>query len=285
MRLKWTWGLLGIGSLMVAAPAWGETSNALSPQPPLPQKERGSENLKPIEVPFSLDGRGVRGEGDYRLMQLSQTEVTPQPQVTPKPAVQELDLSPEIIEHSPVLQRWLKKVPNVLDEIRHDPSFRTRVRVGYSQFPSTGQAAGFNVGVEDVFIGSTGLTVSGDYQRSFNGKRESYGTDVRYYVLPLGSYVNFAPQVGYRNLTTGNFSTDGVNVGARLMLALSRTGAADVSLTQSFVSPGSRDEVGITTLSFGYAVTHNLRVSTDIQKQNSREEKDSRVGIVLEWMP
>ena len=285
MRLKWTWGLLGIGSLMVAAPAWGETSNALSPQPPLPQKERGSENLKPIEVPFSLDGRGERGEGDYRLMQLSQTEVTPQPQVTPKPAAQELDLSPEIIEHSPVLQRWLKKVPNVLDEIRHDPSFRTRVRVGYSQFPSTGQAAGFNVGVEDVFIGSTGLTVSGDYQRSFNGKRESYGTDVRYYVLPLGSYVNFAPQVGYRNLTTGNFSTDGVNVGARLMLALSRTGAADVSLTQSFVSPGSRDEVGITTLSFGYAVTHNLRVSTDIQKQNSREEKDSRVGIVLEWMP
>ena len=285
MRLKWIWGLLGIGSLLVAAPAWGETSNALSPQSLLPQKERGSENLKPIEVPFSLDGRGVRGEGDYQLMQLSQTEATPQPQATPKSAAQELDLSPEIIEKSPVLQRWLKKVPNVLDEIRHDPSFRTRVRFGYSQFPSTGQAAGFNVGVEDVFIGRTGLTVSGDYQRSFNGKRESYGTDLRYYVLPLGSYVNFAPQVGYRNLTTGNFSTDGVNVGARLMLALSRTGAADVSLTQSFVSPGSRDEVGITTLSFGYAVTHNLRVSTDIQKQNSREEKDSRVGIVLEWMP
>ncbi len=285
MRLKWTWGLLGIGSLLVAAPAWGEDSIFLSPQPPLSQTERGSENLKPIEVPLSHPGREVTGEGDYQLMRVSQTEATPQPQATPKPAAQELDLSPEIIENSPVLQRWLKKVPNVLDEIRHDPSFRTRVRLGYSQFPSTGQAAGFNVGVDDVFIGRTGLTVSGDYHRSFNGKRESYGTDLRYYVLPLGSYVNFAPQVGYRNLTTGNFSTDGVNVGARLMLALSRTGAADVSLTQSFVSPGSGDEVGITTLSFGYAVTHNLRVSTDIQKQNSKEEKDSRVGIVLEWMP
>ena len=217
--------------------------------------------------------------------QLSQTEPTPQPQATPKTPAQELDLSPEIIENSPVLQRWLRQVPNVLEEIRNEPSFRTRLRLGYSQFPSTGQAAGFNVGVEDVFIGRSGLTVSGDYQRSFNGDRESFGADLRYYVLPLGSYINVAPQVGYRNLTTGNFSTDGVNVGARLMLALSRTGAADASLTQSFVSPGSNDEVGITTLSFGYAVTANLRLSTDIQKQNSKEDKDSRVGIVLEWMP
>jgi hypothetical protein len=224
------------------------------------------------------DPRGV-------VQKLSQTETTPQPQTTPQPAAQELDLKPEIIKNSPVLQRWLKKVPNVLEEIRNDPSFRTRLRLGYSQFPSTDGAPGFNVGVEDVFMGRTGLTVSGDYQRSFNGERESFGTDLRYYVLPLGSYVNVAPQVGYRNLTTGNFSTDGVNVGARLMLALSRTGAADISLTQSFVSPGSRDEVGMTTLSFGYAVTQNLRLSTDIQKQNSREEKDSRVGIVLEWMP
>ena len=193
--------------------------------------------------------------------------------------------TPEKIENSPALQRWREKVPNVLEEIRNDPSFRTRLRVGYSQFPSTGQAGGFNVGVEDVFLGRTGLTVSGDYQRSFNGKREAYGGDLRYYVLPLGSYINIAPQVGYRNLTTGKFSTDGINVGARLMLALSRTGAADVSITQSFVSPGSNEEVGITTLSFGYAVTRNLRLSTDIQKQNSREDKDSRVGIVLEWMP
>jgi hypothetical protein len=205
--------------------------------------------------------------------------------VTPKPAAQQLDLSPEIIENSPVLQRWLRQVPNVLEDIRNDPSFRTRLRLGYSHFPSTGQAPGFNVGVEDVFIGRTGLTVSGDYQASFNGDREAFGADLRYYVLPLGSYVNVAPQVGYRYVETGKFSTDGVNVGARLMLALSRTGAADVSLTQSFVSPGSSDEVGITTLSFGYAVTRHLRLSTDIQKQNSREEKDSRVGIVLEWMP
>ncbi len=274
---------------------------------PLPNKAPSTSFAPPNPLPASRSAADLRaathsnseptlesGEANVmpsknkigpREVLLSQTEPTPQPQATPKPAAQELDLSPEIIENSPVLQRWLRQVPNVLEEIRNDPSFRTRLRVGYSQFPSTGQAAGFNVGVEDVFIGRTGLTVSGDYQRSFNGRRESYGADVRYYVLPLGSYVNIAPQVGYRNLTTGKFSTDGINVGARLMLALSRTGAADVSLTQSFVSPGSNEEVGITTLSFGYAVTHNLRLSTDIQKQNSKEEKDSRVGIVFEWMP
>lgn len=245
---------------------WGVPEENLMP---------GERQVPPLVPPLP---RGVAQD-------LSQAETTPQPQTTPQPATQELDLSPEIIENSPVLQRWLRQVPNVLDEIRNDPSFRTRLRLGYSHFPSTNGASGFNVGVEDVFIGRTGLTVSGDYHRSFNGKRESFGADLRYYVLPLGSYVNIAPQVGYRNLTTGNYSTDGVNVGARLMLALSRTGAADISLTQSFVSPGSRDEVGMTTLSFGYAVTRNLRLSTDIQKQNFREDKDSRVGLVLEWMP
>ncbi|MBE9127755.1 MULTISPECIES: hypothetical protein [unclassified Coleofasciculus] len=210
-----------------------------------------------------------------------------QPEMTPNPAAEELELelSPEIIEDSPVLQRWLQEVPNVLEDIRHDPSFRTRLRLGYSQFPSTDQAGGFIVGVEDIFIGRTGLTVSGDYQASFNEERETVGADLRYYLRPLGSYFNVAPVVGYRYLETEGYSTDGVNVGVRLLLVLSRTGAADVSLTQSFVSPGSNDEVGITTLSFGYAVTQNLRLSTDIQKQNSREEKDSRVGVVLEWMP
>jgi hypothetical protein len=244
------------------------------------------DNFEMISKPGTVVEPSISVSGiTSKETQLSQAESTPPPQAAPQQPAQNLDLSPEIIENSPVLQRWLRQVPNVLEEIRNDPSFRTRLRVGYSQFPSTGQAGGFNVGVEDVFIGRTGLTVSGDYQRSFNGKREAYGGDLRYYVLPLGSYINIAPQVGYRNLTTGNFSTDGINVGARLMLALSRTGAADVSITQSFVSPGSNEEVGITTLSFGYAVTRNLRLSTDIQKQNSREDKDSRVGIVLEWMP
>lgn len=196
-----------------------------------------------------------------------------------------IDLSPDEIEESPVLQRWIEKIPDVSEDIKNDPSFRTRIRLGYSHFPSSGDAGGFNIGVEDLFIGETGLTVSGDYQASFNGDRASVGGDLRYYILPLGNYINIAPVLGYRYIETNGYSTDGANVGLRLMFALSRTGAADISLTQSFVSPGGSEEVGMTTLSLGYALTENLRLSTDIQKQNSTNSKDSRVGIVLEWMP
>jgi len=94
-----------------------------------------------------------------------------------------------------------------------------------------------------------------------------------------------SPPQGYRHLQNGDYATDGVNVGGRLKLVISRGGAADITLAQSWVAPGTAKEVGLTTLSFGYAVTRNLRLSTDIQKQNSRQSKDSRVGIVLEWMP
>jgi hypothetical protein len=206
----------------------------------------------------------------------------PQPQKTPSAA--DLDLKPEIIENSPVLKRWLRQVPNVLEDINRDPSFRTRLRLGYSFFPSTDNASGWNFGVEDLFMNRSGFTISADYQAAFDRERKAYGTDLRYYVRPLGSYINFAPILGYRHLETGDYSTDGVNVGARLLLVLSRGGAADISLSQSWVSPGTDDEVGLTTLSFGYAVTPDLRLSTDLQRQNSRPEKDSRLGIVLEWM-
>jgi hypothetical protein len=90
--------------------------------------------------------------------------------------------------------------------------------------------------------------------------------------------------IGYRSIKSENYTTDGVNVGAKLMLVLSRTGAADLSITQSFVSPTSSDEVGITTISFGYSLTDNLRLATDIQKQNSRKENDNRFGMTLEWI-
>lgn len=194
------------------------------------------------------------------------------------------NIPPEILDSSPVLQRWLQEVPNVLEDIHHDPSFRTRLRWGFSFFPSTDDAAGINLGIEDIFLGRTGLTLSLDYQTAFNGDRTAVGTNIHYFLFPLGSYVNVAPLVGYRYVQSKDFFSDGVNVGARLMLALSRTGAADISLSQSFISPRDEDEVGITKLSVGYAVTSHLRLSTDLEQQNSPEEKDNRLGINLEWL-
>ena len=69
-----------------------------------------------------------------------------------------LNLTPEVIEQSPVLQRWQEAVPNVRADIQNDPSFKTRIYAGYSAFPSTEGKGGFAVGVEDWFVGDLPLT-------------------------------------------------------------------------------------------------------------------------------
>jgi len=43
-----------------------------------------------------------------------------------------LDLPEHIIQESPALQRWLKEVPDILEDIKHDPSFKTRFRLGFT---------------------------------------------------------------------------------------------------------------------------------------------------------
>lgn len=196
----------------------------------------------------------------------------------------QIDLPPKVIEESPVLQKWLQEVPNVMEEIRRDPSFRTRLRLGLVTFPSTKDAVGINFSVEDIFIARTGLTISADYHTAFNGDRAAAGADLHYFLFPLGGYVNFAPLVGYRYVQSNDFNTDGVRLGIRLMLALSRTGAGDISLAQSFISPGGNEEVGITSLAIGYGITSRLRLASEFELQNSQEAEDTRLGIGLEWL-
>lgn len=204
---------------------------------------------------------------------------------------QEFDLDPSIIENSPLIQKWIKEIPDISHEIIYEPSFRTRYRFGYSQFPSNNNSGGIFLGVEDIFIGNTPLTFSANYtsdlSSSSNPKsdRLSVGANVQYYVLPLGNYVNFAPMVGYKYIETNGYNTGGVNVGLRVAVALSPQGAADIFFTQSFVSPNSNDEVGITQINVGYALNKNLRLSTEISWQNSIKQKDSQVSIGFEWMP
>lgn len=218
----------------------------------------------------------------FSLFALSPVHSHPQPASTPRAS--DLVLSSDDVEDSPVLQRWRNRVPNVLEQITHDPSFRTRLRLGYAS-PSTDQAAGITLGVEDIFIGRTRFTISGEYHTAFEGDRTIYGADLRYYLRPLGRYINIAPVLGFRHLETHEYSTNGVHLGARFLLVLSRNGAADISVTQSWVAPGTATEVSFTTLSTSYAITQKLRVSTDIQVQKFRKSSDNRVGIILEWMP
>ena len=193
---------------------------------------------------------------------------------------EELDINPEVIENSPVLQRWQKKVPNVLKEIKNQPSFRTRLRLGYSQLDGN---SGVKVGFEDIFIFDR-LTASGEYQKAFNHKFENYGADLNYYLLPLGGYVNFAALVGYRNLQMSNNETKGVNLGVKFLLALSRGGGADIAFTRSWVSPGTAEEVILTKLAASYAITNTLRFSTELGEQKANGNKDRQLGFFVEWM-
>lgn len=209
-----------------------------------------------------------------------------QPETPPAPTNnQTIDISPEIINGSPVLQKWLKGIPDVMNDIKTDPSFRTRVKVGYSQYPSAGQSGGIHAAIDDVFFGRSGLSASANYNSASNANRMAYGVDAQYYLLPLGGYINITPLVGFRHLQTDKYNRDGLNLGVKLMLVPSRGGGADIALSQSWVGFGSDTETGLTTLSVGYALTNNLRLSTDIQQQNARENYDSRVGFGVEWMP
>ncbi len=194
-----------------------------------------------------------------------------------------LDIPPEIIEESPVLQKWLEGVPNVLEDLQYDPSFQTRLGLGVTWFPDDGDATGISLSLRDLFIQRTGLTFNADYYTA-KGDRLAVGANFNYFLFPLGNYFNLAPTVGYRYLQSENFSTDGISLGLRVMLALSRTGAGDISLTQSFISPGGNAEVGITSLSAGYGITPKIRLSGDVEWQNSPEDPATRLGINLEWL-
>jgi hypothetical protein len=195
----------------------------------------------------------------------------------------QIDIDPELIRNSPVLQRWLQKIPDVGAEIQNDPSFRTRWRLGYSQYPANNQAGGFDVGISDLLIDRTGLALNANWnnQAQFN----SYGADLNYYLLPLGGYINLSPVVGYRHLESAAYNRDGLNLGIKLLLVPARGGGGDIALQQSWVGLGTNEEVGISTLTAGYALTKQLRIAGEIQFQNARESKNSRVGISLEWMP
>ena len=57
------------------------------------------------------------GNGICPLSVKSEPVSTPSPVKLPEDS---LDLSPEIMENSPVLQRWHKQVPDLLEEIKND---------------------------------------------------------------------------------------------------------------------------------------------------------------------
>jgi hypothetical protein len=193
---------------------------------------------------------------------------------------QDLNLDREVIESSPVLQRWLANPPDVLYDIYNTPSFNTKLRLGVT---SRDNSIGLDVGIEDAFIGKTPLTLSGGYQQEFSGKESSWDANIRYYMLPLGSYYNFAPQVGYRQLNLyGQPSTSGLDLGLQGILVLSPR-SADLKLSHTFTDPGGNNETSTTSVFASYAISRQWRLGSNIQWRRSPSRSDTRVGFVLEW--
>lgn len=241
-------------------------------------------NFVPLSISLPILCLTTATSAAANPVSLSPLSSSPFPLLLAQTPAEQLNLDPQIIEGSPVLQRWLQEIPDVQSDIRHDPSFRTRLRLGYSNFPSADHASGVAVAIEDLFIGSTGLTLNADYQTAFTVDRQSYGASLRYYLLPLGNRVNVAPVVGYRVVEIANDSTDGVDLGIRLLLVPSRTAAADIAFTQTWVIPDDNETVSRSTLTFAYALTNQLRLATDLQLQHTDQATDSRVGVGMEWM-
>ena len=75
-----------------------------------------------------------------------------------------------------------------------------------------------------------------------------------------------------------------MNLGVKLLLILSRGGGADIAFTRSWVA-GTAEEVTLTKLSTSYAITTNLRLSTELEQQKASRRKERQIGFLLEWMP
>jgi hypothetical protein len=192
-----------------------------------------------------------------------------------------IDLPPHI-RTSPTLQKWLQQAPDVRREIANDPSFRTRLRVGYG-LSNPGASSGVVFGVEDLRIGQTPIALSA--HGNTGGTVTSWGVDAQAYVLPLGGYVNVAPVVGWRSIATATAQSQGLHVGGKVMLVPSRGGGTDLSLQQTWVNLGTSQEVGIGKFSVGYAITPKLRLATDLERWQGRSIFETRATVLLEWMP
>jgi hypothetical protein len=191
----------------------------------------------------------------------------------------DLKVDREVIDNSPVLRRWLTNPPDLLDDIYNSPSFDTKLKLGIT---SRDNRFGVDLGVEDIFLGQSRFTASASYQSEFSGRENGFEANMRYYVLPMGSYFNIAPQVGYRQLNVFDRSSiSGVDVGLQGILVLSPH-SADLRLGQTFTAPGSNSELSITSLSASYALTKQIRLGSKIEWRRSPIVNDSRVGFVME---
>ena len=210
----------------------------------------------------------------------SQQAPIPDPVPATLSAALDLGLDDRILEDSPVLRRWLQNPPNLLEEIRNTPVLPTRLQAGFES------SSHWRISLQDLRLGDR-LTLSGDYrQSSEHPEVRQYGSEMRYFLAPLGSRFNLAPQLGYRALEQKNRSLSGVSYGAFAVLALA-PGAADLTGSYSWVAPQEPEEgqATLAELTAAYAISPSFRLSARYSLRNSTLDREFSFGVGLEWIP
>lgn len=187
----------------------------------------------------------------------------------------------ELIESSPTLQRWLEQPPDLLQELQSRSLIPTRMQAGLDPDAWT-------VGLEDVRLFDR-LTVSGDYRRGFEGGEGSserqFGSALRYYLAPLGSLVNVAPVVGYRQVEGLDQTLRGVELGAHAVL-IPAPGAADLTLSYTWISPSADQPTAtLAQVTSAYTLTPSIRVGARYRRFSYAGDPDTSFGMIVEWIP
>ncbi len=184
-------------------------------------------------------------------------------------------LDAELVDSSPVLQRWLEETPNLLDEIRNTPAVPFRLRGGLASNRE------WTAGAEDIPLYDR-LTLSGDYRAAFDEQSDiEFGASLRYYLLRRGSYFNIAPQLGFRHLDLADNLTEGVLVGLVGTIALA-PGTADLVVTYGLLDPLASDEATLGSVTTAYHLSPELRIAGQVNWRNTINQNDIAVGVLLE---
>ncbi len=192
----------------------------------------------------------------------------------------DMELETTVVEESPVLQRWLDQPPNVLEEITHTPILPARIQAVF-EGDST-----WELGVADLQLADR-VTLSGSYRQSWDHPDDrDYGSEVRYYLAPMGSILNLAPQLGYRSFNQADRQLSGPYLGAFVVLGLA-PGAADLTASYSFLDPVEPEEgqATLASITASYALSTSIRLAARYSWRNSTLRKDSDFGLILEWIP
>ena len=184
-------------------------------------------------------------------------------------------LDAELIESSPVLQRWLEAPPDILDEIRNRPAVPFRLRAGLASNRE------WTAGAEDIPIWHR-LTLSGDYRAAFDDQRDiEFGSSVRYYLRRRGAYFNIAPDLGFRRLDLADNVSEGLSVGLVGTISLApRT--ADLVVTYRLLEPASAAEATLGSVVAAYHLSPEIRLAGQANWRNSNNQNDLAAGIFLE---